>query len=176
MGKASSTVTAERGAALIRAILDKCSRDGLDIKEVVTTQFDITPIYFDALKANRRPVHRLDESKLERIADWLGVSKGQVYMLAGILKAEDFYLYDDTNYHLNRIFREISSDPLWMGLAPSLEEWERLSVNTRIIFVHMYEQLAMKKLLQRVKEDDLPGAASSSREEKPGSPRFFCAM
>lgn len=151
MAKTRTDVRAERGGALIRAILEKCQIDNLDIKDVVTRHFDMTLIYFDALKAGRRPVYRLDESKLERIAAWLGISKGQAYIMAGVLEPQDFYPYDDLNDKLNRVFREISNDPVWMGLTPSVEEWEAASLKMRLMMVHLYEQLSCRELLERAK-------------------------
>lgn len=138
------------GGALIRALLQRAGELNLD-KYALAEAIEITYPYLNALSNGGRPVTGISHDKLRRIADFLNMTFVQVLMLAEIVKPEDFARDQgmDLERTLGRAIENMRSDAEWGRVAPTPEEWEGLSLNSRIGIAMMWEQVSQQDLIAK---------------------------
>jgi len=138
------------GGALIRALLQRAEELNLD-KYGLAEAIEITYPYLNALSNGGRPVTGISHDKLRRIADFLNMTFVQVLMLAEIVKPEDFARDQEVDLErtLDRAIENMRSDAEWGRVAPSPDEWEGLSLNTRIGIAMMWEQVSQQDLIAK---------------------------
>lgn len=148
-----SATTGIRGGALFTAIQQRAEALGLERHEIADA-LGITYPYLLALSAGKRPVSGLSEDKFRRIAQFLERPLIEVLMLAEVLYPEDFIQYTSAETLERELEVAISSmraNPQWGMLAPSPEEWQGLSLASRIGIVLLWERVQGQELLRKAR-------------------------
>ncbi|MEW6772348.1 MAG: helix-turn-helix transcriptional regulator [Bacillota bacterium] len=138
------------GSALIRAMFERAAVLGLN-KYDLSREAGITYQYLAALSNGSRPVTGISHDKLRRIAGFLNMTFVQVLMLAEIVIPGDFARDQgiDLERTLDRAIENMRSDADWGRVAPTPEEWEGLSLNSRIGIAMMWEQVSQQDLIAK---------------------------
>jgi hypothetical protein len=110
------------GQALLDALWSKANAAGQSPQDLAH-RLEITYPYLMALTRGQRPMYRLDRTILVRMAEFLEISVARVFLLAGLLRGEDFSCDSETADDLDGLLVEIHSHPDWRGHAPSLDDW-----------------------------------------------------
>lgn len=127
--------------------------------------------YFSALMAGDRPFSHLKHEKYRLIALFLKTSVVQVMVWADAISLEDFHAEEDRGLLLEASYIKMRHDQNWGVLLPRREVWDQADPSMKIALVRMYEALAGRALLDKVKagplEDDEGGGDSLVPMKKP---------
>lgn len=139
------------GAALIDLLLEKARERGIN-RSQLADELGITYPYLRALASGGRPISGLTEEKQRNIAKFLDCSVIQVKMRAEILVPEDFLCDAEVSVmeQLETVISLMREHPDWGNLAPTEDEWNALSQNTKIGFGLLWERELGRELLQKV--------------------------
>jgi transcriptional regulator with XRE-family HTH domain len=143
------------GARLIKRIKKAIIERGLQDRAIADI-VGVTQIYWNSLANGNRQIKSLGKEKLQKIAEFLGLPLVQIYLLAELFTAEDFFNSKDLNEQLWLSIRKMQEDPQWAGYAPSPEEWEQTPINVRITLVSLYERESKRYLMAKA-EVEVPG-------------------
>lgn len=91
----------------------------------------------------------LDKEVLRRAANFLEIPVVQAYVLANILKPEDFFYKPSLSDKLEAAYRHMLGNGLWCGFAPSQAQWAAMTDDLKLSFVMLYEQTANRGFLDR---------------------------
>lgn len=138
------------GAVLIEAIQKRGIELRLNNSEAAT-QLGISYTYFSALLTGRRPISQLHRDVLKRIAAFLRVPLVQVLIWAEVISIEDFSYHETLEEELEVSYAKMVRDPHWGGIVPVREVWETTPVEARLAIILLYEKIAEKRLLEKVK-------------------------
>jgi transcriptional regulator with XRE-family HTH domain len=122
---------------IFEAIWAKMGRNGERPTDVAKF-LDITYPYLMALARNERSISGLPKEKLRKIAEYLDVPVGQVFLLAKILQPTDFDVDKDGKL-LEGTRVAMLGDPFWRGFAPTEKEWKRLPKHVQAFIAMLYE-------------------------------------
>lgn len=137
-----------RGMQLLDAIENQGAKLGLTIDEVAE-KLGFTESYFKTFRRGQRWIGAVGHAKLEKIAEFVQLPLGTVYVMAGVLKPTDFVLKSTLTAKLDEAFQNIKNNPLYGPLAPSSEDWLSTPESVRYLTVLMYERLINEELLDR---------------------------
>jgi hypothetical protein len=79
------------GATLLALLIEQANTSGISEKTLATEVLKISHTYYLALRAGTKPMLRLGDDVITRIAEFLGLPLVVVKLAAGQLKVEDFY-------------------------------------------------------------------------------------
>lgn len=138
------------GAALIEDLLREADKRGIN-RHQLAAELSITPPYLLALSSGARPISGLSEEKQRIMANFLKCSLIQLKMRAEILLPEDFLSDHEfsVNEQLNKVIAIMREHPDWCNVAPTEDEWNSLSQNTKIGFGLLCERELGRELLQK---------------------------
>lgn len=94
-----------------------------------------------------------DEAK-RLLAEWLGVSTVDVYILAEILEPNDFLIEQDLGDRMRLTIQKISEDPTVSQFAPSKDEWDILSDRTKFFICMIYERMYETEILRKIQRKE----------------------
>lgn len=138
------------GLPLVEAIQAR-ARDLTHSMREVAAAIEVSYVYLNSLMSGVREVSGLAEDKKRKIAEYLGVPVAQVYILAEILRPEDFVIPQSLDERTYLSFKKIAADPVWSCVVPSTEDWNATPSNVRLLVTLMYERLAETILLEKAK-------------------------
>lgn len=96
--------------------------------------------YLIALARGERPTEKLGREHIVRIANYLDLPVGQVYLLAGVLKPEDFIFEPTQEEKIQRVLDAMSIDPLWAAYVPKPEVWHDANPSLKLLVCLLYER------------------------------------
>lgn len=91
----------------------------------------------------------LDREVMRRAAEFLEIPLVQAYVLANILKPEDFFYKPTLDEKLESAYRHMTQNGLWCGFAPTRQQWDAMSRDLKLSFVMLYEQVVNRGFLDR---------------------------
>lgn len=106
----------------------------------------VSAIYWHSVANNLREISSLGKDKVEKLAQFLGIPTLQAMNMSGHLNPQD-YTRDQLGPMLDNGLTMMQRDPNWIDLAPRTEEWEKLSINTRMGIVLLYQVVFERTLL-----------------------------
>lgn len=138
-----------RGIPLLMKMREEADRRNFNLAE--TANFlGLSKPYLAALYAFQRPVDRLGEEYMDKIAKFLKIPKAQVYCLAEILQPEDFVHDFKLEDQLAEAFRAMRNDPTWMSYAPSEDEAADLPERIKIGYAYLYQTVAHQRFVEGI--------------------------
>ena len=139
-----------QGLPLIEAIRAR-ARDNGDSMQEVAGKFEVSYVYLTSLLSGTREISGLADDKKRKVAEYLGVPVAQIYILAEILKPEDFVIPQSLDERTYLSFKKLGSDPVWSCTAPSTNDWNATPSGVRLLVALMYERLSETILLDKAK-------------------------
>lgn len=91
----------------------------------------------------------MDREVLRRAAEFLEVPLVQAFVLANILKPEDFFYKPSLAEKLEAAYVHMTQNGLWCGFAPSRAQWDGMTDDLKLSFVMLYEQTVNRSFLDR---------------------------
>lgn len=149
------------GLPLIEAIRARARDNGESMQEVAV-KIEVSYVYLTSLLSGTREISGLADDKKRKLAKYLGMPVAQVYILAEILKPEDFVMPQTLDERTYLSFKKLGADPVWACVTPSLDDWEKTPSCVRLLVALMYERLSETILLDKakalhfVKEEEVP--------------------
>jgi len=101
---------------------------------------DITRSYFNVFRRGSPQGVEPSREILRRSAAFLGVSVVQVFMMAGVLAPQDFYLHSSLEESLDKALSRMRADDEWVSYLPTQEQWKDMPLNVRVGTVLLYER------------------------------------
>jgi transcriptional regulator with XRE-family HTH domain len=92
----------------------------------------------------------IDREVLKRAAEFLEIPVAQAYVLAGILRPEDFYYKPTLDEKIEAAYQNMRENGLWSGFAPSEAHWGRLPKDVKLTLAVLYEQVVNQDLLDKM--------------------------
>ena len=135
-----------RGAALIRAIekrIDELKMNAGDVAQIL--EYDAT--YFRTILRGGRWIGSLGHEKLQQLAVFLDVPTITVYVLADILKPQDFTRLSELKERLDAVYEQMKAHKTVSTFVPSREIWNRTPQESQILALVLYQRLAEKDFL-----------------------------
>jgi len=148
------------GAVLIEAIQKRSVELSMSLAETASI-LQVSYTYFSALASGRRPISQIKRPVFERIAEFLRVPFVQVLIWAEVVSVEDFVYKETLEQDLDVSYAKMLHDSHWGGIVPDRETWAGTPLRSKLAIVLMYEKIADKRLLEKVKVgkilDRVPG-------------------
>lgn len=164
------------GALLIEAIRQRIVAKGISAAEAAE-ECGLGYKYFTALMAGDRSFASLKHDNFRLIARFLRTSVVQVMVWAEAIGLEDFHTEEDIFDLLEASFVKMRKDQKWGALLPPVRIWDEAATEIKIAMVLMYEKLAERTLLEKVKvgrvvdsEEILQGLAGHAAVSKKQEP------
>lgn len=139
-----------QGLPLIEAIRAR-ARDNGDQMQEVAGKFEVSYVYLTSLLSGAREISGLADDKKRKVAEYLGVPVAQIYILAEILKPEDFVIPQSLDERTYLSFKKLGADPVWSCTVPSTKDWNATPSGVRLLVALMYERLSETVLLDKAK-------------------------
>lgn len=139
-----------RGLPLVEAIRSRARERGESMQDVAAN-IEVSYVYLTSLLSGTREVSGLADDKKRKVAEYLGVPVAQVYILAEILKPEDFVIPQSLDERTYLSFKKLGADPVWSCTVPSIDDWNITPSGVRLLVALMYERLSETVLLDKAK-------------------------
>lgn len=129
---------------LANAIRVKNAEKGATLKDTAKA-LGISYIHMSSLMRGERSFVGLDAETQNSLAKYLGIKKGQLLVLAGMLTKDDLLTtsFDDKT---EQTFQKIKSDPRWNTLGLGQQDIASASMRLKLFIALMYENLESEKL------------------------------
>lgn len=141
------------GKPLIEAIQRRKNELGLTTQQAAVA-VTLSQPYFQALLSGTRPIQGISEDIKRKLADWLGVSLVDVYIMAEQLQPNDFLIEQDLGDRLRLTVKKIHADNTVRQFAPTTEEWDSLSDRTKFFICMIYERMHEVEILRKVQRKE----------------------
>ena len=128
-----------------RTLIDKNLPD-----RYIADLMGVTTIYWNSMCNGHRKIKAVGKDKLERIGEFLGIPTVQVMILADYFEPTDFYAKRSLEDELEMVLQAMRTDPNWIALTPSKEEWVQLPVNTKILIALLFEREAGRSFMSKL--------------------------
>lgn len=136
------------GSALLSAALKR--GEELEMKpEDVAKEFGLAYSTLRSLANGNRKIPGLDRRIIERIARFIGIPVAQAFVMAEILKVEDFFDVSTLDQKLDAVYDAMTEDPVWRGNAPKREVWNESDQSMRLLVALLYERTVRTHLLDK---------------------------
>jgi hypothetical protein len=136
-----------KGSVLIRKIWQKMLDLNIKPSVLATEHLGMAYSYLMALGRGTAPVNKLKIEQYTLMANFLDLPLVQVMLLAEAIQPEHFYYNATVEERIDHVYENMLNDPIFMGFAPSQQDWESLSPSLKLSFCVMYENCAQTKLL-----------------------------
>lgn len=148
-----------KGSILIRRIWKKMIADGISPYRLASDYLGMAYTYLMALGRGTAKINQLKIEQYMLMANYLDIPLIQVMLLAEAIQPEDFFYKATVEERVEHVYEMIKNDPLFMGFAPSQQDWNSASPTLKLSFCVMYETSAQSKILNpmdlvRVTEKD----------------------
>jgi transcriptional regulator with XRE-family HTH domain len=128
------------GNALTERLRMKMLQDCLSQRELAK-QLRVGASYLSQLTSGAKPISGVSELFLRSCAEYLELPPVLVYLLAGRLKAKDFFVSPESfEQHLNAALVQITNTRIGAETAVDAELLTRLPVSTKLLIVLLYER------------------------------------
>lgn len=148
------------GAALMAALWNAARAKGHSQKQLAEA-LGVSFPYLSGLLTGVKPVPQMSHEKLRVAAQYLDVPVAQVFLMAEILKRDDFIVRADLERELGRRVETMRADPMWCALAPSETTWKRMPVEARISMCALYDRVSAKQL-DALTQREVPSCAMAA--------------
>ena len=142
-----------KGKPLIDAIHKRKWELGVTTQDAAAA-INLSPPYFQAMLSGTRPIQSMSDEAKRLLAEWLGVSTVDVYILAEILEPNDFLIEQDLGDRMRLTIQKISEDPTVSQFAPSKDEWDILSDRTKFFICMIYERMYETEILRKIQRKE----------------------
>lgn len=136
-----------KGSVLIRKIWQKMLDQNIKPTVLASEHLGLAYTYFMKIGRGTESVDKLKIKHYKNMSIFLDIPLTQVMLLAEAIKPEDFYYKATVEERIEHVYNNILNDPLFMGFAPSKQDWNTLSPNLKLSFCVMYETCAQSKIL-----------------------------
>jgi transcriptional regulator with XRE-family HTH domain len=140
---------AARGAALARALEEKAAQLKLNQRETCE-MLGLNPAYYSLLLSGERWFGTVAEDKMQKIADFLELPLVSVFMLAEIIKPEDFFRPTSLEKQVDQIFDHLRRDSRFATVVPAQEDWKKTPLGVRLLAALLYSDVSQIDLLERM--------------------------
>lgn len=159
------------GSALIQLMIRTAADRGLSNREMLS-RLGIARSYFGLMRLGRRPIARLSDESFAKIAEFLGLSRIAVLMLAGRISQSDFSASPRALRHdLRAVLQLMQRDAEYGGLISS--SVFAASPDVQMLIVKLFQDVRGAKLLPKGRWSgdafEQPTGAPYQVHEKPGS-------
>lgn len=136
-----------KGSVLIRKIWQKMMDMNIKPSVLATEHLGMAYTYLMALGRGGAPVDKLKIEQYTLMANFLDLPLIQVMLLAEAVRPEHFYYNATVEERIEHVYNNMINDPIFMGFAPSQQDWDSLSPSLKLSFCVMYENCAQTKIL-----------------------------
>jgi hypothetical protein len=157
-----------RGIRLIEALEEKALTLGLDAG-LLAQELGYTERYFSVLLRGERWIGTVGHDKLETIAKFLGQPLVNVYVLAEILRPDDFYAPSDLEKKIKEGYEQLRRNPTLAAWVPSEAEWSQASERMRLLCVMLLSKLTFAELEARAVDEGSMSSMTNEASPQPGA-------
>lgn len=136
-----------KGGRLIADLWRKMHENKQSPKNLAS-ELGVTYVYLMALARGEKSVPGIDRRVIEACARYLEVPVSQVYLLADIIRPEDFFIEHSLDQKLAATYRTMRESPIWRGYTPSEATWNGLPLEVRLLVAAMFDRLRQKEILE----------------------------
>jgi hypothetical protein len=115
---------------------ERSQQDRLSLGELAV-MFGLSPSYFSALIYSRG-WGSVGRETFELITEYLQIPFSNVLLLAGNLRAEDFFVENNIEKSLEGVRVSMVQSDKWCGFAPSYDEWQATPIKSRIAMAMLF--------------------------------------
>lgn len=127
--------------ALMSMLWEQAAANNQSLPELAEN-LKISYPYLMALARGERPTEKMDRAHLVSAAEYLKLSVGQVYLLAGALRPEDFIFEPTQEEKMQYALAAMRHDPVWAAFAPSEKAWKHFDPSAKLLICLLYERAA----------------------------------
>lgn len=145
------------GHRLLELIQRRLKERGM-AEKAVPGLLGVTGVYWTSLANGTRRLSGLPREKMKRLADWIGISVLQAYLLADLYELEDLFsssTFDD-DLHSTRV--KMQADTAFAAFSPADDVWAATPRESKILIAILYERDCGRRLLRRAQLEAKNGA------------------
>ncbi len=135
------------GSALMARLWEKMLKDDISPSILADKHLDMAYSYLMMLARGTAAINQLKVKQYLKMSEYLGIPLMQVMLLAEAITPEDFFYNADLEERVQLVYEKMCKDPVYMGFAPNLHDWDSLSLNLKLSFCVMYENCCQTKIL-----------------------------
>jgi len=155
-----------KGKPLIDAIQNRKWELGVTTQEAATA-INLSHPYFQAMLSGTRPIQSMSDEAKRKLADWLGVSTVDVYIMAEILEPSDFLIEQDLGDRMRLTIKKMNADTTVRQFAPTKDEWEQLPDRIKFFLCMLYERMCEVEILRKIQRKEWVVDESSKGKPRP---------
>ena len=128
-------------SALMSRLWERAAQNNDSLADLAV-KLEISYPYLMALARGERPTEKMDRVYLVNAAKYLNLPIGQVYLLAGVLRPEDFIFEPTKEEKMRHAVNAMRNDPLWTAYVPNEQVWEHTDPSMKLLICLLYERAA----------------------------------
>lgn len=136
-----------RGATLMAKLWAKMVDDKITPNQLAEEHLEMSYSYLMMLGRGEASVNELKVNQYRKMAAFLGIPTMQVLLLAEAVDTAEFFYQGDLAERINLVYEKMKKDPVYMGFAPSEQEWNSISLNLKLSMCVFYENCSQSKIL-----------------------------
>ena len=129
---------------LIAAVRERLKQKNMTAKEAAEV-LKISSIHLTSLLNGIRRLSGLSPDKLDRLADFLGMKKSEMFVLAGMLSPEDL-LPDHSHDRVKATLQQIQNDPEFRVFSLAEADIDTASDRVKLLLAVLYEKAITESL------------------------------
>lgn len=133
--------------ALVMRLKSKMERDGFVLSDL-SKRLHVSTSYLSLIFRGLRPTSGLSVHIHRRIADYLGISPANAFLMSGIMELSDLSSEETLPQKLTRARELMLLDQRWVGYVPTNGVWEKLSQDVQMLICLLYEDAGGHKIFE----------------------------
>ena len=140
---------------LVAAVRERIKQKNMTVKEAAEV-LRISSIHLTSLLNGIRRLSGLSPDKLDRLADFLGMKKSEMFVLAGMLSPEDL-LPDHSHDRVKATLQQIQNDPEFRVFGLGEVDIDAASDRVKLLLAILYEKTITESLRAKAVSMDAQG-------------------
>ena len=140
---------------LVAAVRERIKQKNMTVKEAAEV-LRISSIHLTSLLNGIRRLSGLSPDKLDRLADFLGMKKSEMFVLAGMLSPEDL-LPDHSHDRVKATLQQIRNDPEFRIFNLGEADIDAASDRVKLLLAVLYEKTITESLRAKAVSMDAQG-------------------
>jgi transcriptional regulator with XRE-family HTH domain len=140
---------------LVAAVRERLKQKNMTVKEAAEV-LGISSIHLASLLNGIRRLSGLSQVKQERLADFLGMKKGEMFVLAGMLSPEDL-LPNHFHDRVETALQHIQNDPEFRVFSLCEADIDTASDRVKLLLAVLYEKAITESLRAKAVSMDAKG-------------------
>jgi len=129
---------------LIAAVRERLKQKNMSVKEAAEV-LGISSIYLTSLLNGIRRLGGLSQYKQDRLAEFIGIKKSEMFVLAGVLSPEDL-VPDHSHDRVETTLQQIQNDPEFRIFNLAKADIDTASARVKLLLAVLYEKTITESL------------------------------